>query len=71
MGYLSAKGEGNQFSKHVPHFGDFTRSSGRFSLNWLFNPPLAPNFGGGREVMIKVAKKAVRAILRNADVNDE
>ena len=32
MGYLSAKAEGNQFFKHVPHFRDFTRSSGTFSL---------------------------------------
>ena len=32
MGYLSVKDEGNQFSKHVPHFRDFTRSSGTFSL---------------------------------------
>ena len=33
MGYLWAKDEGNQFFKHVPHFCDFTRSSGTFSLN--------------------------------------
>ena len=32
MGYLSAKDEGNQFFKHVPHFRDFTRPSGTFSL---------------------------------------
>ena len=32
MGYLWAKDEGNQFFKHVPHFCDFTRSSGTFSL---------------------------------------
>ena len=37
----------------------------------MFNPPLAPHFGGVHEVMIKAAKKAIRAILRNADVNDE
>ena len=34
MGYLLAKDEGNQFFKHVPHFCDFTRSSGTFSLKW-------------------------------------
>ena len=32
MGHLSAKDEGTQFFKHVPHFRDFTRSSGTFSL---------------------------------------
>ena len=40
-------------------------------VKWLFNPPLAPHFGGVHEVMIKAAKKAIHAILRNADVNDE
>ena len=35
MGYFSAKGEGHQFFKYVPHFRDFTRSSGTFSLNLL------------------------------------
>ena len=32
MGYLSEKDKGKQFFKHVPHFRDFTRSSGTFSL---------------------------------------
>ena len=30
MGYFWAKDEGNKFFKHVPHFCDFTRSSGTF-----------------------------------------
>ena len=40
-------------------------------VKWIFNPPLAPYFGGVHEVMIKAAKKAIRAVLSNADVNDE
>ena len=40
-------------------------------VKWLFNPPLAPHFGGVHEVMIKAAKMALRAILRNADIKDE
>ena len=36
-----------------------------------FIPPLEPNFGGVHETMIKSAKKAIRAVLGNADVNDE
>ena len=40
-------------------------------VKWFFNPPLAPHFGGVHEVMIKAAKKAIRAILGDADVNDE
>ena len=47
---------------------DQTASKG---LKWCFNPPLAPHFGGVYEAMIKAAKKAICAILSNADINDE
>ena len=36
-----------------------------------FNPPMAPHFGGVHESMIKSAKRAINAILGNADVTDE
>ena len=47
---------------------DQTASKG---VKWCFNPPLAPHFGGVHEAMIKAAKKAICAILSNADINDE
>ena len=41
-------------------------------VKWTFNPPYAPHFGGVFfETMIKAAKRAILAILGNADVNDE
>ena len=38
---------------------------------WKFNPPLAPHFGGVHEVMVKAAKRALKAVLGNADLTDE
>ena len=40
-------------------------------VKWHFNPPLAPHFGGAHESMIKSAKRAINAILGQADITDE
>ena len=40
-------------------------------VKWYFNPPLSPHFGGVFESMIKAAKLAINAQLRDSDVSDE
>ena len=44
------------------------KRSYRRTVNYL---PLAPRFGGVHETMIRAAKRAVNAVLGNADVTDE
>ena len=39
-------------------------------IDWKFNPLSGPHFGGMFEALIKSAKKAIKAILGNANIND-
>lgn len=47
------------------------RSSANKGVGWHWNPPAAPHFGGVFESMIKAAKRAISAILKDADITDE
>ena len=47
------------------------RMTSNRGVTWHWNPPLAPHFGGVFESMTKSAKRAISAILRDADINDE
>ena len=40
-------------------------------MSWKWNPPAAPHFGGVFESMIKSAKRAIFAVLGDAEVNYE
>ena len=48
-----------------------TKATADKGMKWTFNPPLASNFGGVHKTMIKSAKKAIYAVLGNANKNDE
>ena len=47
------------------------QSTANKGIKWCFNPPHAPHFGGVFESMIKAAKRAISAVLGNADITDE
>ena len=53
------------------HTNKINESIANKGIQWNCNPPLAPHFGGVHESMLKSAKKAISAILGNADITDE
>ena len=40
-------------------------------VQWIFNPPAAPHFGGVHGIMVKSAKQAIYGVLGNSEVADE
>lgn len=48
------------------------RISGQYkTVEWIFQPPVAPHFGATHERMVRSAKRALQHILGQADVTDE
>ena len=53
---------------------DFSRIKDKTShkgINWKFNPPYEPHSGGIFEVMVKAAKRSMKAQIGSADIRDE
>jgi hypothetical protein len=63
----------NELQELVQHLDQdiIQRMTSNNGIRWHWNPPLAPHFAGVFERMIKSAKRAIKAILGNADVKDE
>jgi hypothetical protein len=40
-------------------------------INWLFNPPFAPHFGGSFEIIVKAAKRAMYDVMGKAELTEE
>jgi hypothetical protein len=40
-------------------------------IQWIFNPPVASHFGGIFEIIVKAMKRALKAILQQADLDEE
>ena len=68
--FVGVRNELQQLVQHLDQdkIQHLTSSNG---IKWHWNPPLAPHFGGVFERMIKSAKRAINAILGNADIKDE
>ena len=66
-------GGNNELQELVKHQDQekIQRMMSNNGIKWHWNPPLAPHFGGVFERMIKSTKRAIAAILGNADVKDE
>ena len=43
----------------------------RQGIEWIFNPPHAPHFGGVYEIMVKAMKRALYSTVRGADLDEE
>ena len=69
--FVGAEREMRELIEALDHDKIIQGTSKHHPIDWKFNPPSAPHFGGVFEAMIKSAKKAIKAILGDADNTDE
>ena len=53
------------------NMGKMQAETAHTGVTWKFNPPYEPHFGSVYEIMIREAKRAIYAQLKNAEVSDE
>ena len=66
--FVGAEREMRELIEAFDHDKIIQCTSKHHPIDWKFNPPSAPHFGGVFEAMIKSAKKAIKAILGDADI---
>jgi len=44
---------------------------GQKPIEWIFNPPLAPHYGGVFEILVKATKRALYEVVGRADLDEE
>lgn len=68
--FVGAEKEIRELISELDH-DQLQRMTSSQGVTWHWNPPQAPHFGGVFESMIKSAKRAIYAVLKDADINDE
>jgi hypothetical protein len=58
---------GLNFNEIVKTTSDYRKRG----IKWIFNPPMAPHFGGVYEIIVKAAKRALYSTVGEADLNEE
>ena len=69
--FVAAEKEIGQLVKAFEKEKIIEETSKQSPIEWKFNPPTAPHFGGIFESLIKCTKKALRTVIGDADINDE
>ena len=66
-------GADRELAEAMKHWNqvNITDQLSRDRIQWHFNPPASPHFGGAWERLVQSAKRALKAIAGNQCVNDE
>ena len=68
--FVGAEKEIRELVSQLDH-DQLQRMTSSHGVTWHWNPPQGPHFEGVFESMIKSAKRAIYAVLKDADINDE
>ena len=68
--FVGAANELNAAFKELNHT-EMQRNLAKNGIQWTFNPPAAPHFGGAWESLVKSSKKAIFNILGKESLKEE